>query len=123
MGYKIMGKVISTTSLRSHLSSLLDELESGETHFIVRRNNRSTAVLLNWEKFQEIMQMLELLNGMDFIESGNLMGSHPFDETPHQFPETLPGSETVPAPGQPNGRTSGESIETVAARLGIRLIK
>jgi len=121
-----MSKTISATILRSQLSTLLDQLQDGETHFIIERNNQPEAVLLNMRKFQEIMQMLELLNRLELIggEPLELEPSLPdfqaeFDDASLTEPEAYVSRAT-----QHTGRTArSEAIETAAARLGIRLIK
>lgn len=130
-----MSKTISATALRSQLSSLLDQLKSGETHFIIERNNEAEAVLLNINKFHEIMQMLEVINRLEFIgaesgeshEENNLLdpdeadlaatdpffGYDPSQEDYEQLDRATRSSRT----------TRSESIEMAAARLGIRVIK
>ncbi len=110
-----MGKVISATALRSHLSTLLDELQAGESHFIIERNNEEVAVLLNMTKFQEIMQTLELLNNLELIDVEEVTNS------PAEFPEPLPVN-TSPTRTHTH-RLAKESPESAAARLGIRVVK
>jgi len=142
-----MGKEITTTQLRSGLSHLLDMLESGETHFIIKRNNQATAVLLSIDKFRDIMQTLETLRTLELIgqpelESGSLQDylnsllradNHLSDENNLSLQDDL-SNETpespslVSLPGNPDKeketRVSREgSVEEAAAKLGIRLIK
>jgi len=107
-----MGKVISATTLRTQLSTLLDELKDGQTHFIVERNNEAAAVLLSITKFQEIMQTLELLNTLEYIGPDEISE---VEDGLRDFPEPLPSRAA--------NRSVHESIEVMAARLGIRLIK
>ena len=124
-----MGKKISVSELRGQLTTLLDQLDQGQSHFIVERNSREVAVLLSMEKFQEIMQMLELLNTLEFIDTG-LIGLD--DGAPEQdFPDLMllppvensnPNAEKPPAP-KPRSRKSSASIEDMANKLGIRVIK
>ncbi len=122
-----MEKKITASELRNQLGILLDRLEEGHSHFVVERNNREVAVLLSIEKFREIMQMLELLNTLDFIEPGS---EEENQERASEFPdlqllpplkETPPGKRTG-SPARSHGQ-EGHSIEDVAARLGIRVIK
>lgn len=117
-----MGKTISATTLRSQLSSLLDRLKAGETHFVIERNNQAEAVLLNIEKFREIMQMLEVLNHLEYIsvEQPGLEGL-PTD-LEDVFPEDEQAEDTEHI-GKAARSARSESIEAAAARLGIRLIK
>src|SRR4051794_7116859 len=65
-----MGKKLTVSELRCQLGTVLDQLDSGQSHFVIERNNQEVAVLLSMEKFRDIMQMLELLNTLDFIETG-----------------------------------------------------
>src|SRR5947209_6503007 len=116
-----MGKVISATTLRTQLANLLDELKNGQTHFIVERNNEQVAVLLSMEKFQDIMQTLELLNALEYINTDGMEEEFPPDDL-RDFPEPLPRPEGNPPPPRSSTRSSSESIESVAAKLGIRLI-
>jgi PHD/YefM family antitoxin component YafN of YafNO toxin-antitoxin module len=120
-----MGRVISATTLRNQLASLLDELKCGEqTHFIIERNNEAAGVLLSMEKFQDIMQTLELLNNLEFIATDGLEAElEEEDELEHEFPEPLPSSEKPARPPRTKHRAKRESIESVAAKLGIRVIK
>ena len=127
-----MGKNISATALRSQLSTLLDQLKAGETHFVIERNNQPEAVLLNIHKFQEIMQMLEVINRLEFISPESLEVetvlsdldkadfSAEFDDIFINEPDMYANVNAAHA----NGRTaSSQAIEDAAARLGIRLIK
>jgi prevent-host-death family protein len=132
-----MGKKLTVSELRSQLGTVLDQLDKGQTHFVIERNNQEVAVLLSMEKFRDIMQMLEMLNTLDFIETGaaeleqELSGAN-LPEFPDltilrsggeasQNSETPPNSTPSPQP-RTNGRDSS-SIEDVAAKLGIRIIK
>lgn len=125
-----MHKKISVTELRNQLGNLLDLLGQGQSHFVIERNNQEVAVLLSMEKFQDIMQMLELLNTLDFIDAGGVDLSQDFLEghSP-SFPDlTLlrPNREPQPRKTDEESRLrerGGSSIEDVAARLGIRVIK
>jgi prevent-host-death family protein len=131
-----MGKKITVSELRSQLGTVLDQLDSGQTHFVIERNNQEVAVLLSMEKFRDIMQMLELLNTLDFIETGAGDLEQEFSDTIlPDFPDLtiLRPTEEVETNGAPtNGQTppprpnpgrEGSSIEDVAAKLGIRIIK
>ena len=102
-----MGKKISATKLRTQLGDLLDQLDDGETHFVVERNNREVAVLLSMEKFRDIMQMLELFNSLDYI-----------DEVPAEFPVV-----DVLRPEKPAVPTGRENLAAIAEKLGIKIIK
>ena len=132
-----MGKKLTVSELRSQLGTVLDQLDSGQTHFVIERNNQEVAVLLSMEKFRDIMQMLELLNTLDFIETGageleqefsdtiltdfpDLTILRPSDEAAHTS-DTSPNGQTPPPRATPN--RDGSSIEDVAAKLGIRIIK
>ncbi len=125
-----MSKIISALQAQAELAQLLDQLEKGTSHFIIERNNQPSAVLLNIEKFQEIMQMLDMLNALEFIgqtepeaeiETGDLP---PTDKPvrPEDGPPltSLPGKQGKERASKP-ARTG--SIEEIAAKLGIRLIK
>ncbi len=132
-----MGKKLTVSELRSQLGTVLDQLDSGQTHFVIERNNQEVAVLLSMEKFRDIMQMLELLNTLDFIETGaGELGQEFSDAILPDFPdltilrpsdeaarasETLPNGQATPSRPAPN--RNGSSIEDVAAKLGIRIIK
>ncbi|MEI7555232.1 type II toxin-antitoxin system Phd/YefM family antitoxin [Candidatus Chlorohelix sp.] len=142
-----MGKEITTTQLRAELSHLLDMLDSGETHFIIKRNNQASAVLLSMDKFRDIMQTLETLRTLEFIgqpelEAGSLQDylnsllradNHLSDENnlplQDEFSDETPESPSlVSLPGNPDKeketKVSREgSVEEAAAKLGIRLIK
>lgn len=134
-----MGKKLTVSELRSQLGTVLDQLDSGQTHFVIERNNQEVAVLLSMEKFRDIMQMLELLNTLDFIETGAGELEQEFSDTGlPEFPdltilrptertidEAAKPSENPPANPQPRPAPSrdGSSIEDVAAKLGIRIIK
>lgn len=132
-----MGKKLTVSELRSQLGMVLDQLDSGQTHFVIERNNQEVAVLLSMEKFRDIMQMLELLNTLDFIETGageleqefsdtilpdfpDLTILRPSDEAARTS-DTSPNGQTPPPRPAPN--RDGSSIEDVAAKLGIRIIK
>jgi prevent-host-death family protein len=122
-----MGKKISAKELRTQLSSVLDQLDQGQSHFVIERNNREIAVLLSMEKFLEIMQMLELLNTLDFIDPNGLELGEPI---PADFPDLVllrPANEALPEPQTPEAprprNRDGASIEDMAAKLGIRIIK
>lgn len=117
-----MGKTISATTLRSQLSSLLDRLQAGETHFIIERNNQAEAVLLNIEKFREIMQMLEMLNHLEYIS----VDQQGMENLPPDLEEAFSEDEQTEAEDRISRAARSarsESIEAAAARLGIRLIK
>lgn len=132
-----MGKKISVTELRNQLGYLLDRLDQGESHFVVERNNREAAVLLSMEKFHDIMQMLELLNTLDFIDTGaGELGQELSDSTSLSFPELqvlrpafleeTEEAEPQPDKTRPASRSrsrNGSSVEDLAAKLGIRVIK
>jgi PHD/YefM family antitoxin component YafN of YafNO toxin-antitoxin module len=121
-----MGKTISATILRSQLSTLLDQLKAGETHFVIERNNQAEAVLLNITKFQEIMQMLEMLNRLEFIGTESYEADlrlpdfvkadydFEYDDEPEFEPEIAI---------RPSRTARSRAIESAAARLGIRVIK
>jgi len=102
-----MSKTISATILRSQLSTLLDQLQDGETHFIIERNNQPEAVLLNMRKFQEIMQMLELLNRLELI------GGQPLELEPSRklMSAALPNTQA----GQPVRRPSKRQLLVLAS--------
>ena len=122
-----MSKKISVSELRSGLTSLLDQLDQGQSHFVVERNNREVAVLLSMEKFQDIMQMLELLNTLDFIETGS--GQDFLEGLDTDFPDLtlLPSPAESPTPPEavtpPRRHRNSSSIEAMANKLGIRVIK
>ena len=133
-----MGKKISVTELRNQLGTLLDLLDQGESHFVIERNNREAAVLLSMDKFRDIMQMLELLNTLDFIDTGAAeLGQELTENTSLDFPElqllrpvTPLEPEPEPEPEKTKGRPAsrsrernGTSVEDLAAKLGIRIIK
>ena len=131
-----MGKKITVSELRSQLGTVLDQLDSGQTHFVIERNNQEVAVLLSMEKFRDIMQMLELLNTLHFIETGAGDHEQEFSDTIlPDFPDLTilrPTVEVQPngaptdgqtPPPRPNTGREGSSIEDVAAKLGIRIIK
>ena len=138
-----MGKKITVSELRSQLGTVLDQLDSGQTHFVIERNNQDVAVLLSMEKFLEIMQMLELLNTLEFIETGAGELEQEFSDTVlPEFPDltilrpterqaerlaedAAKNAENPPATPQPRPASGryGSSIEDVAAKLGIRIIK
>jgi prevent-host-death family protein len=131
-----MGKKLTVSELRSQLGTVLDQLDSGQTHFVIERNNQEVAVLLSMEKFRDIMQMLELLNTLDFIETGASDLEQEFSDTIlPDFPDLTilrPSQEVETNGASPNGQTppprpnpgrEGSSIEDVAAKLGIRIIK
>lgn len=130
-----MGKKLTVSELRSQLGTVLDQLDSGQTHFVIERNNQEVAVLLSMEKFRDIMQMLELLNTLDFIETGAGELEQEFSDTlMSEFPdltilrptdEAARNSENAPNTQQPRATPNrdGSSIEDVAAKLGIRIIK
>jgi prevent-host-death family protein len=133
-----MGKKLTVSELRSQLGTVLDQLDKGQTHFVIERNNQEVAVLLSMEKFRDIMQMLEMLNTLDFIETGAAELEQELSEANlPEFPdltilrsggEASQNSESTPTAATPspqprtNGRDSS-SIEDVAAKLGIRIIK
>jgi prevent-host-death family protein len=133
-----MGKKLTVSELRSQLGTVLDQLDKGQTHFVIERNNQEVAVLLSMEKFRDIMQMLEMLNTLDFIDTGaaeleqELSGAN-LPEFPDltilrsggeksQDSESPPTTATPSPQPRTNGRDSS-SIEDVAAKLGIRIIK
>lgn len=131
-----MGKKITVSELRSQLGTVLDQLDSGQTHYVIERNNQEVAVLLSMEKFRDIMQMLELLNTLDFIETGAGDLEQEFSDTIlPDFPDLTilrPSEEVEKNGAATNGQTptprpapnrEGSSIEDVAAKLGIRIIK
>lgn len=133
-----MGKKLTVSELRSQLGTVLDQLDSGQTHFVIERNNQEVAVLLSMEKFRDIMQMLELLNTLDFIETGAGDLEQDFaDSILPDFPDLTilrPSAEALIPGAEPNGNgqnppprpapnRDGSSIEDVAAKLGIRIIK
>lgn len=131
-----MGKKLTVSELRSQLGTVLDQLDKGQTHYVIERNNQEVAVLLSMEKFRDIMQMLEMLNTLDFIETGageleqELSGAN-LPEFPdltilRSTGEAANSSENPPNTPSPQPRTNGRdgsSIEDVAAKLGIRIIK
>ncbi len=126
-----MGKKVSVKELQNQLETLLDQLEQGESHFVVERDNQEAAVLLSMEKFRDIMQMLELLNTLDFIDGGVADLGQAFGDTATtEFPELhllKPSSpeavtEKDSAPSRSRKR-EGSSVEDIAAKLGIRIIK
>jgi PHD/YefM family antitoxin component YafN of YafNO toxin-antitoxin module len=138
-----MDRVITASRLRTELSQLLDQLDNGTSHFIIERNNQASAVLLSIEKFRDIMQMLEMLNALEFIgpndpsledESDLFQFLTTSDDglplaTNSQTNEGRDDSPSlVPLPANPEkerqvktART--ESVEEAAAKRGIRLIK
>lgn len=123
-----MGKKVSVTELRNRLGSLLDQLAEGQSHFVVERGNQEVAVLLSIEKFRDIMQMLELLNTLDFIETGaDELGRELSDGLQMEFPDlTLlrPAQEATRVESNSHSQERGKTrLEDVAAKLGIRVIK
>ncbi|MDB5082799.1 MAG: Antitoxin [Chloroflexi bacterium] len=134
-----MGKKLTVSELRAQLGTVLDQLDSGQTHFVIERNNQEVAVLLSMEKFRDIMQMLEMLNTLDFIETGAGGLEQNFSDTGlSDFPDLTilrptdeaaknSNAENQPITQTPQPRTAtgrdGSSIEDVAAKLGIRIIK
>ncbi len=124
-----MLKKISVSELRSQLTTLLDQLEEGHSHFVIERNNQEVAVLLSMEKFQEIMQMVEMITTLDFIDAGSV--GLTVENTGQEFPDLMllppvKDAEGVTAPERasaPRPRRSASSIEDMANKLGIRVIK
>ena len=82
-----MGKTISATILRQNLAQLLDELEAGQSHFVVERNNAPAAVLMSVEKFAEIRRMLEMIAVQEYIRL-----------EPVSRPRHLPADVELPPP-------------------------
>src|SRR5690349_21381924 len=125
-----MGKKLTVSELRSQLGTVLDQLDSGQTHFVIERNNQEVAVLLSMEKFRDMMQMLELLHTLDFIETGAGELEQEFADTVlPEFPDLTilrrvarpadgvdKTSESPPANPRPRPAPSraGSSIEDVA---------
>lgn len=109
-----MAKTISATTLRSQLSSLLDQLKAGETHFVIERNNQAEAVLLNFDKFQEIMQMLEMLNRLEFIGTELPTGESVLDELEQNvFAPDFEEADFIEIDPHPPTRTSKTSRSRV----------
>src|SRR5437764_8935141 len=95
-----MGKKISAKELKTQLGSFLDQLEQGQSHFVIERNDQEVAVLLSMEKFRDIMQMLELLNTLDFIDTGAAgLDQELLDGSEPEFPDLFllrPSEDTPP---------------------------
>jgi PHD/YefM family antitoxin component YafN of YafNO toxin-antitoxin module len=114
-----MTKIISAEILGESLNRLLDALKQGETHFLIERGEETVGVLLSVEKFNEIMQMLETLNSLEYF---------PTDEFESYAPDMPPLSgfhlvEDDKSAGGEKGKRSSEEIREDAARLGIHIIK
>ncbi|HEX2915252.1 MAG TPA: type II toxin-antitoxin system Phd/YefM family antitoxin [Chloroflexia bacterium] len=135
-----MGKKISVSELRAQLGGVLDQLDNGQSHFIIERNNQEVAVLLSMDKFKDIMQMLELLNTLEIIETGAELPDP--DDNPVDFPdisllppyepaanktgapkESKDSKDNIETPAPRSRNRNGSSIEDMAAKLGIRIIK
>jgi PHD/YefM family antitoxin component YafN of YafNO toxin-antitoxin module len=111
-----MTKIIAAEILGENFNRLLDALKKGETHFLIERDDETVGVLLSVEKFNEIMQMLETLNSLDYIATEDFEMHAP--EMRHlEVVEDYKGQN-----GEKNKRTS-EEIREDAARLGIHIIK
>lgn len=116
-----MTKIISAELLRTQLNNLLDELNQGETHFIIERNQEVAGVLLSIEKFQEIMQMLEMLNSLDYIPAEDFEPENGLN-TPYLSPlPTL--NDATPAATEPEPKARTTRLSEAAAKLGIHIVK
>lgn len=131
-----MGKKISDQQLRTQLGDYLDQLDQGQTHFVIERDDEEVAVLLSMEKFRDILQTLEMLNTLELIDPDPLKADLEFPDLhvlPPLFePDGLDPANEETAPeandGSDNNRSrrrnnGSSSIEDVAAKLGIRIIK
>ena len=114
-----MTKIISADNLGEDFNEMLDELKEGETHFLIMRDAETAGVLLSVEKFNEIMQMLEALNSLEYLPADD------FDfygaDISGITPIGINGDDKTPA--NEKGKRSGEELREQAAKLGIHIIK
>ena len=56
-----MAKVVPFTEARTHLTELLDEVESVHEHVVITRNGRPAAIVMSQAEYDSLIETLEIL--------------------------------------------------------------
>ncbi|HVC77715.1 MAG TPA: type II toxin-antitoxin system Phd/YefM family antitoxin [Candidatus Micrarchaeaceae archaeon] len=56
-----MAKVVPFTEARTHLTELLDNVESVHEHVVITRNGRPAAIVMSQAEYDSLIETLEIL--------------------------------------------------------------
>jgi prevent-host-death family protein len=56
-----MAKVVPFTEARTHLTELLDDVESVHEHVVITRNGRPAAIVISQAEYDSLIETLEIL--------------------------------------------------------------
>ena len=56
-----MAKVVPFTEARTHLTELLDDIESVHEHVVITRNGRPAAIVMSQAEYDSLIETLEIL--------------------------------------------------------------
>ena len=56
-----MAKVVPFTEARTHLTELLDDVESVHEHVVITRNGRPAAIVMSQAEYDSLIETLEIL--------------------------------------------------------------
>src|SRR5262245_66654138 len=63
-----MAKILSLSDVKTHLPSLVAEIEGREEEVVVTRNGRPAAVLVNFEEFARLKATLDVLGDPNLMQ-------------------------------------------------------
>lgn len=56
-----MAKVVPFTEARTHLTELIDDVESVHEHVVITRNGRPAAIVMSQSEYDSLIETLEIL--------------------------------------------------------------
>ncbi len=62
-----VAKIVAFTEARSHLTELLDDLESKHEHVLITRNGRPVAVMLSADEYESLEETLDILEDKELL--------------------------------------------------------
>lgn len=62
-----MAKVVPFTEARTHLTELLDDVESVHEHVVITRNGRPAAIVMSQAEYDSLIETLEILGDQKLI--------------------------------------------------------
>jgi antitoxin YefM len=62
-----VAKVVPFTEARTHLTELLDDVESVHEHVVITRNGRPAAIVMSQAEYDSLIETLEILGDQKLI--------------------------------------------------------
>ncbi|MGH7762979.1 MAG: type II toxin-antitoxin system Phd/YefM family antitoxin [Candidatus Dormibacteraceae bacterium] len=62
-----MAKVVPFTEARTHLTELLDDVESVHEHVVITRNGRPAAIVMSQAEYDSLIETLEILGDQKLV--------------------------------------------------------